>query len=228
MKKFGFPVLFIHWILECISSSKFSVLVNGSPYGFFGAKRGIRQGCPMSPYLFVMVMEVLSALLKKQVNSGSFGLHPKCKLTQLSHLCFADDVLVFFKGNIAAAQVLGKVLLDFSNFSGLVINCKKTSLYSSAMGEDTLKGIITSLNCSIRSLPVKYLGVPLISTKFSYNDYLPLIEMVTKRVKSWKGVHLAFVGRLMLIRHVHSGMVYFWFSCFVLPKRVIKELNTIF
>lgn len=83
----------------------------------------------MSPYLFVMVVEILSGLLQQQVISCNYGLHPKCKGTKLTHLCFADDILVFFKGNVKSAQVLSQVIKDFSNFSGLVVNCNKTSLF---------------------------------------------------------------------------------------------------
>lgn len=155
MKKLGFPHQFIDWIYSCISTSRFSVMVNGSPFGFFGAKRGIRQGCPISPYIFVMVMEVFSALLKQQGSSGSFGLHPKCKTTQLTHLCFANDVLVFFKGTVKASQVLAGVIEEFSQFSGLEINCKKTSLFSSAVDEVTLSSIMECLSCSKGVLPVR-------------------------------------------------------------------------
>ncbi|XP_026384721.1 uncharacterized protein LOC113280291 [Papaver somniferum] len=119
LRKVEFPSGFIHWIMCCISSPMFSILINGSPYGYFGAKRGLRKGCPMSPYLFVMVTEVLSILLQNQVNNGQDGLYPKCKATHLTHLCFADDVLVFFKGNLKSVHVLSLVLKDFSDFSDL-------------------------------------------------------------------------------------------------------------
>ncbi|XP_026419755.1 uncharacterized protein LOC113315713 [Papaver somniferum] len=145
MKKFGLPKKLIDWIYICISTAKFSVMINGSPYGYFGAERGLRQGCPLSPYLFVMVMEVFSGLLQQQVSSGNYGLHPKCRATNLTYLCFADDVLVFFKGNVQSAQVLARVMTDFSNFSGLSVNCDKTSLFSSAVNPNDLEVILTCL-----------------------------------------------------------------------------------
>ncbi|XP_026459478.1 uncharacterized protein LOC113360153 [Papaver somniferum] len=207
MKKFGFPNQFIDWIYVCISTAKFSVMINGSPYEFFGAARGLRQGCPLSPYLFVMVMEFFSGLLQKQVSSGNYGLHPKCRATKLTHLCFADDVLVVFKGNVQSAQVLSKVVIDFSNFSGLIVNCDKISLFFSAVDLRELDIILICLKCVAGELPVKYLGVPLISTRLSYSDFQTLLCSVTKRVKSWKAKHLAFAGRMQLIKVVLSGMI---------------------
>lgn len=110
----GVPDIFVTWIYTCISTEKFAVLVNGSPYGYFPSSRGLRQGCPLSPYLFVIVMEILSISLKYQVDIGRYELHPKCKVTKLTHLCFADDVLVFFKGSLSAAASLKSAIEDFS------------------------------------------------------------------------------------------------------------------
>ncbi|XP_026434077.1 uncharacterized protein LOC113331590 [Papaver somniferum] len=212
----------------CISSAKFSVLINGSPYGYFSSSRGLRQGCPLSPYLFVIVMEILSASLKNQVITGNFGLHPRCRLTQLTHLCFADDVLVFFKENVAAASSLKTALLGLSKISGLEMNKQKTALYSSYVDLSILSQIFQCLDCSTGELPFLYLGVPLLSTRLSHQDCFPLVSRVLKRVKSWKSKRLSYAGRLLLIKVVLSSMIYFWLSCFILPMRTVKELNSIF
>ncbi|XP_026443893.1 uncharacterized protein LOC113344037 [Papaver somniferum] len=228
MSKFGFPSQFITWVKLCISSAKFFILVNGSPYGFFGAKRGLRQGCPLSPYLFVMVMEIFSSLMYQQVKLSNFEFHPKCKSTKLTHLCFADDVLIFFKGTLKATQVIKNILSDFKSCSGLDVNVQKSSSYHSGIHEEDLRLILQCVGCVEGVLPLRYLGVPLISTRLSYADCLPLIDKIIKRIKSWKARFLAYPGRLLLIKDVLCGMVYFWFSYFVLSKRVFKELNTIF
>ncbi|XP_026419497.1 uncharacterized protein LOC113315435 [Papaver somniferum] len=103
-------------------------------------------------------MEVLSILLQQQVMAGNYGLHPKCKGTNLTHLCFVDDILVFFKGNVKSAQVLSKVIKDFSGFSGLDVNYNKTSLFSSSVEAGILEDISSCLNCSKGELPVRYIG----------------------------------------------------------------------
>lgn len=228
LKKMGFPELFVNWIGLCITSPKYSILINGSPYGYFGASRGLRQGCPLSPYLFVMVMELMSIIFQQQISQGKFGLHPRCKLTKLTHLCFADDVLVFFKGSCSAATTLKNCITEFTAYTGLEMNIHKTSLFSSVVDADTLMEITSILDCSVEKLPIRYLGMPLLSTRLSYNDCLPLISRILSRINAWKAKFVAYPGRLMLIKTVLAGMVFYWMSCFILPKRVIKEITSIF
>lgn len=115
LQHMGFPSIFINWIYLCISFSKFFIVINGSTYGFFGASRGLRQGCSLSPYLFVIAMEMLSSFLHRQVQLQKFGFNPKCKLTSLTHLSFADDVMIFFKGTSSAAS---KAVNDFISCTG--------------------------------------------------------------------------------------------------------------
>ena len=94
------------WILACLSSPRFSVCVNGERVGFFPSKRGVRQGDPMSPYLFVIVMEVLTLIVQKNISLHPFKFHWRCKKIKLSHLAFADDLLMFSHGDLASVKVL--------------------------------------------------------------------------------------------------------------------------
>ncbi|KAL0439803.1 UNVERIFIED_CONTAM: Retrovirus-related Pol polyprotein from type-2 retrotransposable element R2DM [Sesamum latifolium] len=97
---FGFPEQFIGWIVECVTTPSFSVCLNGSPHGYFKGARGLRQGDPMSPYLVVLVMEVLSLLLRQFIDQdGGFSYHWKCEAMQLCQLGFADDLLLFSKAD---------------------------------------------------------------------------------------------------------------------------------
>lgn len=90
----GFPDKTIGWIKECVSTASFSVNVDRELCGFFKSERGLRQGDPVSPYLFSMVMEVLSGLIRKASMNSDFGFHWCCKKEVLTHLCFADDLLL--------------------------------------------------------------------------------------------------------------------------------------
>lgn len=136
--------------------------------------------------------------------------------------------MIFFKGSADAASSLKKALDEFSNNTGLEINNQKTSQFYSAMDNSTLQQIIQILDGSVGELPVRYLGVPLLSTKLSYKDCLPLLERVDERIYSWNSSLLVYTGKALLIKVVLCGMLFFWFSYFVLPKRAIKELNTKF
>lgn len=108
-----FPPMFIAWITECISYPRFSVAINGELAGFFAGKKGLRQGDSISPYLLIMLMEVLSRLLDKAEAEGSYQLHPLCASPKLTHLLFADDLLVFSDGSQSSTEGIKAVMSRF-------------------------------------------------------------------------------------------------------------------
>ncbi|KAL0287951.1 UNVERIFIED_CONTAM: hypothetical protein Scaly_2750400 [Sesamum calycinum] len=98
LQMFGFPGTFIGWVEECVTTPMFSVCINGNPHGFFKGSRGLRQGDPMSPFLFVLIMEVLQLMLLQLIDQNEgFSFHWRCKELGLFQLCFADDLLLFCK-----------------------------------------------------------------------------------------------------------------------------------
>lgn len=102
--------------------------VNGELEGFFGSERGLRQGCALSPYLFVIAINVLSRMLNKSANEGTIGFHPHCREVNLTHLSFADDLMIFTDGAAALLTGVFNVLSTFAGMSGLVINPAKSSI----------------------------------------------------------------------------------------------------
>jgi hypothetical protein len=96
---FRAPARFVFWVKECITSLSYSISLTGSLVGYFQGKKGLRQGDPMSPYLFVIAMKILPLLLENAINGNKgFLFHPKCLPLKLNHLCFADDLLIFSAG----------------------------------------------------------------------------------------------------------------------------------
>lgn len=126
---FGFPVKFISCIRECISTPKFSIALNGTLVGYFEGRKGPRQGDPISPYLFVIAMEVFSRLIEEAALNGSeYQFHPKCGAVKLTHLCFADDVLLFSEDIIQSLDNVNKILLEFAELPSLRVNPSQSSL----------------------------------------------------------------------------------------------------
>ncbi|KAL2248361.1 UNVERIFIED_CONTAM: Retrovirus-related Pol polyprotein from type-2 retrotransposable element R2DM [Sesamum indicum] len=106
LHRYGFSPLFISWIMECICNSSFSVALNGSLHGFFSGKKGLRQGDPMSPALFLLSMEYFSRLVKRKTSTSDFNFHPKCEKLKITHLLFADDLMLFSRGDLPSIHVL--------------------------------------------------------------------------------------------------------------------------
>ena len=98
------PERFIERIKECIYTPSYSIAFNGELQGFFPGKKGLRQGDPISSLLFVIAMDVLSKMLDRGATEGRFGLHPECKEPLITHLSFADDVLIFFDGSVESLR----------------------------------------------------------------------------------------------------------------------------
>ena len=199
-------------------------MINGSPTNIFAAKRELRQGDPLSPLLFVIGMEYLSRSLKSI--AGTFSLHPGCKFINLTHLCFVNNWMIFYKGDLSSVRVNCECI-KVSNTSELHANTKKSAIY--------LVGIDSSLKDDIRdisqfalgTLPFSYLGVPLSSKRLSIIECEQLADKMTKRMSSWKSKHLSYAARLQLINSVLIGITSYWCQIFILPKRIINIVNSI-
>lgn len=109
---------------------------NGCIPGYFKGKRGLRQGDPLSPTIFVLAMNFLSRILNNAVRDGKFGYHRRCEDSKLTHLCLADDLLIFAEGNLDSVKNILQLLKDFELQSGLALNIQKTSFYSAGLSEE--------------------------------------------------------------------------------------------
>lgn len=161
LKAMGLPLQFIYWIKVCISTVAFSVSVNGSLEGFFTSARGIRQGCSLSPYLYVILNNVLSKMLNRAAEAQQFGYHPQCQEVKLTHLCFADDILVFTDGSLGSLKGVLEVMDQFAGMSGLYINATKSYLFATSQSVSPLIGEAERIGIKVANLPVRYLGMPL-------------------------------------------------------------------
>ena len=111
----NFPVHFTKIIMECITTPSYTLSINGISFGFFKGKRGLRQGDPMSPLIFTLVMEYFSRLLSSTSNVSSFKYHPMCKHLQMTHLLFADDLFLFCRGDLKSVTVFLSTQVLFSS-----------------------------------------------------------------------------------------------------------------
>ncbi|RVW31433.1 putative mitochondrial protein [Vitis vinifera] len=163
MQKMGFGAKWRDWIWSCISTAKFLVLVNGEPAGFFSSSKGLQQGDPISPYLFVMGMEVLSALIRRAVEGGCISgcriWRGRGQAVNISHLLFADDAIVFCEARKDNMTYLSWILCWFEAVSGLRINLAKSEIIPVGEVEGILE-MAVELGCKVGQLPSTYLGLP--------------------------------------------------------------------
>lgn len=225
LKALHFPEKFIYWIRLCIATASFSVQVNGELAGFFRSEWGLRQGCSLSPYLFVLCMNVLSKMIDEAAISRKIGYHPRCQNIPLTHLCFADDLMVFTDGKQRSIEGILKVFDIFSRYSGLKISLEKSTLFMAGVSQPNRDAILLNFPFAAGTLPVRYLGLPLLTKCMTKNDYAPLLEKIRTRIGSWTVKPLSYAGRLQLIRSVLLSIVNFWSSAFRLPGACILEIE---
>ncbi|XP_056843083.1 uncharacterized protein LOC108808148 [Raphanus sativus] len=222
----GYSDLFVSWIMRCIDTAAFSVFVNGELAGFFSSSRVIRQGCSLSPYIYVIVSNVLSKLHNKEATDGLLGHHPHCKELNLSHLSFVDDIVVFTNGSLDSLRNTLEVFHKFSSMSGLAINVAKSTVFAVGRGKQALEAAAGDSGLSISALPIKYLGLPLTTKLMNKNEYDPLITKIKKRFLSWTSKALSYAGRLQLIESVITSMTNFWLAAFCLPQACMDEIES--
>lgn len=141
-------------------------------------------------------MEVLSLIRAKECDKPSLTFHWKTKLIRLTHLCFADDLILFFHGDIRSVSILKGCLDNFSSISGLHLNAAKSMCFLSNSPLVTAEAILSSLGFQVGLFPAKFLGVPLITSKLSLADCRPLLERIVARISSWTNKFLSYSGRL--------------------------------
>jgi hypothetical protein len=185
LERMGFGDRWRRWIEVCISSVQFSVLVNGSPEGYFTSSRGLCQGDPLSPLLFLLVMEVLSRMLKKVESQGliqgfSAGGNANSGL-RISHLLYADDTILFCDANLTQMLYIRMVLTCFKAATGLRVNMSKSEMVP--VGEvQNISVLAESLCCHIGVLPLSYLGLPLGASYKATAIWNPILEKMERRL----------------------------------------------
>nr|XP_009778610.1 PREDICTED: uncharacterized protein LOC104227925 [Nicotiana sylvestris] len=184
----------------------------------------LRQGDPVSPYLFVLVMEYLNRALKKLKDNPDFNHHPRCARNNITHICFADDLIRCSKADEVSIKLLLKSSNHFSEVSWLKANLEKSALYIAGVTREFKEMILEEMQFTLGELLFRYLGVPLSSKKLSVQQCMPLIEKITARINCWTTKLLSYSGRLQLLKSVIFEMQTYWAQVFLLPKKILKMI----
>ncbi len=220
----GFGDRWIQWIDSLLNSASAAVILNGVPGKPFALNRGLRQGDPLSPLLFIICMDVLYRMIQRATDEGflpRMGVGECCFHT----LQFADDILIFFDGTSRSAAIIKLILDGFSNSSGLKINYDKSSITPIHLPWAQTLSLGNVFACPPQDFPLRYLGLPLSPRKPRKTDFLPLIEKLDGRLAGWKRLTLSRGGRLVLLNSVLTGIPSYYSSAFRLPTWVSNYLE---
>jgi hypothetical protein len=225
--RFGFSTKFIGWILECISSVSFSILVNGGMTKYFKPSRGLRQGDPLSPYLFIICQEVLSRLIDREFLSGNVkGVKMNVAGPAFTHVMYADDIMIFAKANCREVKILDECLDKYCSWSGQLINRSKSGLIFSKLVCCARRRELKSMLAMKKIQPnAKYLGSPLFNSSSRIKDFQFLQDKLESRLLGWRSKALSWAGRATLIKSVALALPSYTFSSSNVPVAVCEKMD---
>ncbi|GJV28717.1 putative reverse transcriptase domain-containing protein [Tanacetum coccineum] len=176
LEEFGFHGKMVLWIMHCVTTAAFTLNVNRDRIGYFKRGRGLRQGDPISSYLFTLVMEVFSLMLQRQIDKeADFQYHFGCKALNLTHVCFADDLLVMCHRDTTSVKVIKNTLDEFSACSGLIPNNSKSTIFFGSLNEEEKNAITLVIPFAIGKLPNASLWFD------NWSSIGPLFQFITHR-----------------------------------------------
>ena len=195
---------------------QFSVLVNGTPTDFFCSSRGLRQGDPLSPLLFLVMIEVFSRMVKRMEAAGlvsGFRADGRGgRGESVSHLLFADDTILFCDAEVEQVLHVRLLLLCFQAVTGLKVNVAKSEMVP--IGEvNNANALAEILGCRVGALPMTYLGMPLGASHKSPSIWNPILEKIKRKLAGWTKLYLSKGGRMTLLKSTLSSLpTYFFIS----------------
>ncbi|KAL6221415.1 hypothetical protein ACLB2K_009166 [Fragaria x ananassa] len=222
--RFGFSSEFLHFIHTILDSARLSVLLNGTPHGFFSCSRGVRQGDPLSPLLFCLAEEALSRGLTSLFLSRRVKPISLPRGCLLSHVLYADDLFIFCRGDDSSLKNLRLFLESYGAASGQIVNKDKSTFYMGEAYSYRRGRVHRLLGYKSGSAPFIYLGVPIFKGMPRRRHLQAIADKANSRLTSWKGKLLSIAGRVQLVKDIFQSMLLHSFSVYLWPSSLLKYL----
>ena len=226
LQKRGFGPRCRNLISGILGSSSTRILLNGIPGEELFHRRGLRQGDPLSPMLFILVMDVLNCMVEK---ANSEGLLQPLATRNIHHRVsiYADDVVLFLRPVATDLCMVENLLQLFGAATGLKTNIQKSSVMPIQCSEDELTVVQAHLPCEVQNFPCKYLGLPLSIRKLSRAQLQPIIDKIAEKLPGWKADLLNRAGRAILVQHVLTAMLIYVATALELPPWCLRAIDKI-
>ncbi|KAL0430488.1 UNVERIFIED_CONTAM: putative mitochondrial protein [Sesamum radiatum] len=227
MGKLGFSSVFIDLVMLCVSSVSYSFVLSGSQFGSITPQKGLRQGDPLSPYLFLLCTESLCSLFREADAHDIIPGVAVCRgAPRISLLLFADDTMVFCLANHLTVNSVRQVLNTYKLASGQEINLHKSSVAFSWNTPSIIqRSLVDALNIRLENKHEVYLGLPAVTFRSKKALFSALRDRIWRRIQGWHEKSLSQAGKAVLIQAVVQAIPSYAMSCFRLPKTLIQEFQ---
>lgn len=216
-------------IMQCVSGPAMSILWNGEKSESFKPSRGLRQGDPLSPYLFVLCMERLCHLIDEAVIEKKWKPITLSRGgPKLSHICFADDLILFAEASVTQIRVIRRVLETFCRASGQKVSLPKSKIFfSNNVTRGRVERISRESGIEATKDLGKYLGMPILQKRINKDTFGEVLEKVASRLAGWKKQTLSLAGRVTLTKAVLSSIPVHTMSTICLPVGTLEKLDSL-
>ncbi|XP_039116586.1 uncharacterized protein LOC120252479 [Dioscorea cayenensis subsp. rotundata] len=226
LTKMGFPGRWVSWIHTCISKVSYALLINKTPTSWFSTSRGIRQGDPISPYLFILVAQNLTTMLNYAMNSNLIPGFDSRLIHNFNHLMYADDLILITEASRKSARNIKKCLLFYGNVTGQRINNSKSELiFPSQFNKHLANRITMIMDYKVGSFPVKYLGILISPKKLALSCFTSMVDKIEKSVTFWKKSRISPAGKTILINSSIMTSPLYYLSVYPVPKGILDRIN---
>jgi len=228
MQEMGFHQTWISWNLQCISTVSYSFLLNSSAQGAVTPETWLRQGNPLSPYMFIICSEVLSGLCRKaQQNDALSGLRVSKGSPRVNHLLFADDTMFFCRSDPKSCKTLLRILKKYEEASSQMINISKSAITFSRKTPDHVKTEAQQiLQIQLTGGLGKYLGLPEMFGRKKRDLFNQIIDKIRQRSLSWSSRFLSTAGKTTMLKSVLASMPTYTMFCFKLHVSLCKSIQS--
>ncbi|CAL1413718.1 unnamed protein product [Linum trigynum] len=227
LRAYGFSEVWCGRVRSCISTVKFRLLFNGEPSAEFQPSKGIRQGDPLSPLLFILMSNALSFLIKKAPQRHVIkGLKLNRSCPSLTHCLFADDTIIFGEASVSEEEKILSILNDYGSITGQEVNREKSSMFFSYnVPIDEQEGIVQTSGFAASICHSKYLGVPTEWGRSKKETFQFLLHRMETRGESWKSLLLSPGGKEVLLKVVFQAIPSFIKCLFLLPRSTMEKMD---
>ena len=222
----GFNEKWCDWVGRYVQGGSVGIRVNDDIGHYFQTLKGLRQGDPLSPILFNIVVDMLAVLIARAKDDGHVGaLIPDLVDGGVSILQYADDTILFLEHDLEKAVNMKLILSMFEQLSGLKINFHKSELFCFGEAKDMQNEYCQIFGCGMGELPFKYLRIPIHYRRLLNKEWKIIEDGFKKKLGCWAGKMLSYGDRLVLINSVLTSLPMFLLSFFQIPVGVRKRLD---
>ena len=224
LQRLGFPQRWRDWIAALLSTSTSRLLLNGVPNPSIRHGRGLRQGDPLSPLLFVIAIDPLHRILELATEMGALtklrGKSPHLRISM-----YADDAALFVAPLQDDIRTLANILNSFGEVTGLKTNFQKSTVIPIQCHGIDLGPVLNGLAARRASFPIRYLGLPLYTTRLKNVNFQPVLDKMTAKLNAWNGRNVSMAGRLTLVKSVLTSQVIHLLLALRVPKQILQLID---